>query len=804
MTSTKSAPPTEVMTPQDQAIGAMQRWSRFWQNRMGMNRSQVLLASGWSLLAAVGMIANPHWVQHGERQIQSFFWGLPVPGTRQAPSSNIVILGIDEATQTRISRWPLPRSTYATVIDRVMQAGASGVAVDVVLDNPSGVGANSNSSNQSADAILAEEDCDLVKPGADDRALHEAIKRYPGRITLATSFASIDDAAITQRRLLVPFCPFQTAQVNMGNIDFLQESNGAIHRLGQHFLQDLAAQNSVYQMQIQDYGLLSFAESALRSAQINYAPHQSGDIYFYGGQRTFETVSLADVIQPENWKSRFRNGEFFRHKLVLIGAIDQILGDVKDSAQGKMPGVELHANAIATLMQNRAIRPILPHPGPTGAIAGFALLLAALTQARGEKSRWRLLWIAALMLGWTAASYGLMVQASLLVPTLLPVAALGLFGASSAGLDLAKERRSRHQLEKSLIDRARDPVVKDILNQQADARLKERVEIGQQELLGTKINDRYEIIQIHGAGGFGETYIAEDSKRPNRPTCVVKKLSPVSSNPKHLKLARRLFDREAKTLELLGQKYEQIPQLLAYFEENSQFYLVQEFIAGHPLSSEVSLGRQLPETKVIAVLREILHILTFVHSQGVIHRDIKPSNLIRRDRDNKLVLIDFGAVKEVEIAGDDEIISDLTIGIGTQGYMAPEQQAGHPQFSSDIYALGMMGVQMLTGISPSQLPREAETGEVDWQTKTHASVGLIEIVSKMICYHYKQRYQSTTEVLQDIKRLSYYNSIPEMLSELIQDSLPGDENVQETKPWPTQFDDDDDADLPPTEPPPEA
>jgi serine/threonine protein kinase len=195
-----------------------------------------------------------------------------------------------------------------------------------------------------------------------------------------------------------------------------------------------------------------------------------------------------------------------------------------------------------------------------------------------------------------------------------------------------------------------------------------------------------------------------------------------------------------------------------------------------------------------------LQILGFVHSQSVIHRDIKPSNLIRRDRDNRLVLIDFGAVKGLQIAGDEENISDLTIGIGTQGYMAPEQQAGHPQFNSDIYAVGMMGVQMLTGISPSQLPRHAETGEIDWEQKTHASIGLVNVVAKMITYDYKQRYQSTELVLQDLKQLSLHTTLPAMLSHLLQDALPGAEEIQETQPWPTTFDHE--GDLPPTAPPP--
>jgi CHASE2 domain-containing sensor protein/tRNA A-37 threonylcarbamoyl transferase component Bud32 len=798
-------PQTEVMTPQDQAIGAVHRLSGFWRDRMELKYAHLFFGVTWSGLAAIGVMTHPEWMQRGERLIQSALWQVQ-PATIVPPE--IVILGIDETTQGRIARWPLPRSAYAQVIDKVMQAGASGVALDILLDNPS----------DTPDDKVVTDDCDRVKPSPADRQLREAIGRYPGKITLATSFTQSNDGAddLSQRRLLVPFCPFQTVQARFGNIDFPAEWPGdgrtqeaPVYRSGAVFLQDLIRTDpTVYQAQINDYGITSFAAAALQSAGITdrgkARPEKAEDIYFYGGWGKFETFSLSDVLQPENWQSRFQSGAYFRGKLVLIGATDGTLSDIKDTARGKMPGVELHANAIATMMQGKALRPLLPQPGAIGAVVLLGGLIAALIQSRGEKTSWRLFWTLLLMLGWGGAGYGLMTQASLLLPMLLPMGAIGATGLSYVSFDVIKNRRTRKQLADSLKDQSRNPVVRAIINQQTDETLKkELLEGRQQELLGAKIGgERYQVIQIHGAGGFGETYIAEDLHRPDRPKCVVKKLSPASRDTKHMNLARRLFQREAETLEILGKQHDQIPQLLAYFEESTEFYLVQEFIDGNPLNTEISLGRLLPEAKAIAVLREILQILQFVHSQGVIHRDVKPSNLIRRARDNKLVLIDFGAVKGVQILSDDEIISELTIGIGTQGYMAPEQQAGHPQFNSDIYALGMMGVQMLTGISPSQLKRDVATGEVDWHSKTHASVGLIEVVSKMIAYNYKQRYQSTPEVLQVLKNLSYQAAIPAILSELRQDSVLGNaEDLQDTRPWPAQFDDGD-GELPPTEPPP--
>jgi CHASE2 domain-containing sensor protein/tRNA A-37 threonylcarbamoyl transferase component Bud32 len=798
-------PQTEVMTPQDQAIGAMYRLSWLWRDRMGLGLAHILLGVTWSGLAAIGVMTQPDWMHRGDRLIQSGLWH--IKPTTTVPSK-IVILGVDERTQSDIARWPLPRSKYAEVIDKVMQAGASGVALDILLDNPRDTTTNEGTNEGSNEGGIDQCDQVKVQPGSEDGKLRDVMKKYPGKITLATSFTrSAAAAGLEEERLLVPFCPFQTVQARFGNIDFPAEWAGdrRVFRSGKAFLDDLVRSDpTIYQSRIDDYSIKSFASAALQSVGIAEQGTASQDIYFYGGEKTFPTFSLSDVLN-ENWANEeLQSGKYFRGKLVLIGATADILGDIKDTARGAMPGVELHANAMATLMQGKALRPVLSQPGAIGAVVLLAGLIAALIQSRGEKVTWRLVWTLLLMLGWGGAGYGLMTQASLLLPMLLPMGAIGATGLSYVSIDVLKRRRISKQLGDSLKDQSRNPVVRAIINQQTDETLKkELLEGRQQELLGAKIGgERYQVIQIHGAGGFGETYIAEDIHRPDRPKCVVKKLSPASRDTKHMNLARRLFQREAETLEILGQQHDQIPQLLAYFEESTEFYLVQEFIDGHPLNTEISLGRLLPEAKAIAVLREVLQILGFVHSQGVIHRDVKPSNLIRRARDNKLVLIDFGAVKGVQIVGDEEIISDLTIGIGTQGYMAPEQQAGHPQFNSDIYALGMMGVQMLTGISPSQLTRASATGEVDWQNKTHASVGLIEVVSKMIAYNYKQRYQSTQEVLQVLKNLSYQAAIPAILSELQQDSVLGNaEDLQDTRPWPAQFDAGD-GELPPTEPPP--
>jgi len=275
-------------------------------------------------------------------------------------------------------------------------------------------------------------------------------------------------------------------------------------------------------------------------------------------------------------------------------------------------------------------------------------------------------------------------------------------------------------------------------------------------MLGKQLGGRYRIVGMLGAGGFGQTYVAEDTLRPGHPTCVVKQLKPARQDEAFLQVARRLFKTEAETLERLG-NHPQIPRLLAYFEENQEFYLVQEFIAGKSLTEEISDGQQMSEEQVVQLFQELLDLLVYVHSEGVIHRDIKPSNLIRRTSDGKLVLIDFGAVKEIhgQIASLPEN-GELTVGIGTQGYMTHEQIAGRPQFSSDIYAVGMIGVKALTGRSPIKLPIDVQTGEILWrEAAPPVSEAFAALLTKMVRYSFTERYQSAAAVLQDLYTLQH-------------------------------------------------
>jgi len=267
------------------------------------------------------------------------------------------------------------------------------------------------------------------------------------------------------------------------------------------------------------------------------------------------------------------------------------------------------------------------------------------------------------------------------------------------------------------------------------------------------LGGRYKIIGELGAGGFGQTFMAEDLHLPGHPQCVVKQLKPQVSDASSLQTARRLFDIEAQVLYKLG-NHDQIPRLLAHFEDNQEFYLAQELIEGEPLTHELR-GQPWPEVRVIALLQDLLHVLAFVHQQQVIHRDIKPSNLIRRRRDGRIVLIDFGAVKQVSTqVVNRQSGQTKTISIGTQGYTPKEQLGGNPRFSSDIYATGIVGIHALTGIHPRRLHENTETGEIEWhQHITQVSPELVAILDCMVRYDFRMRYPTAKEAFAALRSL---------------------------------------------------
>ncbi len=277
------------------------------------------------------------------------------------------------------------------------------------------------------------------------------------------------------------------------------------------------------------------------------------------------------------------------------------------------------------------------------------------------------------------------------------------------------------------------------------------------------LNNRYQVIRILGSGGFGETFLAEDTQMPSRRRCVIKQLKPIHNNPQVYQLVQERFQREAAILEELGSCCQQIPSLYAYFQLHGQFYLVQEWIEGDTLTERVRQQGLFSESEVRELLVNLLPVLAYVHSRHIVHRDIKPDNIILRAQDGKPVLIDFGAVREcMGTVLNSQGLPTSSIVIGTPGYMPSEQAAGRPVYSSDLYSLGMTAIYLLTGKSPQQLQTDSQTGEILWHDyATHLSPPFANIIDKAIRYHPRDRFASAKEMLDALQGVE--NTVPPTL-----------------------------------------
>jgi CHASE2 domain-containing sensor protein/tRNA A-37 threonylcarbamoyl transferase component Bud32 len=729
------------------------------------------LAAVWTVGAALLTASNLQLPQMMENQAQSAFYQLRGP---IAPPKDVVILAIDDESIStpRVSyatdpvkdrhleplkAFPYKREAYGRVVERLVQAGARIVALDVVFDLPSSYGS------------------------LDDHKFQAVLQRYGNKVVLGAAYDTIETLNGSVTQLRSPLESLRTGSVSVGSVNFPLEVDGKIHRLAGEYPKLLTEIQGSFVEKIPD-----FDTATLRAANMDFPKPKGDRVYFRGGAGTFEQIPFWYVFDQSLWDSNLQSGKVFKDKIVVVGATANVANDFHPVAVNwlfpqRMSGVEIHANAIATLMEGNSVKNAI------NSYQGSSLFVLALVGgsayfvSRKKSNRIRIISCFGIATLWGGISHILFISNQLFFPTAVPVVAIVAIGISYLCIEITIQQLRKIQLVDILKKNPYSRIAQEILSQQEDLMdlLRER-EI---EISGKILDGRYRIVKVLGSGGFSETYIAEDTRLPGNALCVVKQLQPVNSKPEQLEVARRLFNSEAQTLQQLG-THPQIPQLMAYFEEDEEFYLVQEFILGNALSQELPSGKRHSQAIVIEMLRELLEILVFVHKNNVIHRDIKPSNIMRRKSNNQLVLIDFGAVKQVStnlIESQED--TAFTIGIGTKGYAPREQCFGRPQYSSDIYAVGMIGIKALTGTPPHELTHD-DNGELIWMERASVAPGFATILSKMVRDSFQERYQSASEALDALNKLiSSENLQPPSSNDSSINTLPLDDTDTPTTPW---------------------
>lgn len=282
------------------------------------------------------------------------------------------------------------------------------------------------------------------------------------------------------------------------------------------------------------------------------------------------------------------------------------------------------------------------------------------------------------------------------------VTGLGILGGS--GVALAGKLQSSTQIEVVVSQ----PAVK--TSAAAPPRKKELSTFRQGDVLAGK----YRIESKLGEGGFGATFLVADLTKHIQNTFVAKAQKLTGKVTQDEELIER-FEREAAALQQVGNGHGQIPTLFDYFDDQGNFFLIQEQIRGQTLLDAfldmAKTGHVFSIGYAFKLIDELLDVIQHLHSQGLIHRDVKPENIILREGDGKPVLIDFGLIKAL----DSGSLSQTATIAGTPGYMPLEQQMGKALYQSDLYAVGMVFLLLTTGVPPHKLTvNEQIEFDLDW------------------------------------------------------------------------------------------
>lgn len=434
-----------------------QKKRSIWASLLAPPQLSTIVAGFWAFSGAIATGLEVWPVQWLDRHAQTLFLGLR---GRVLPPEEIIILAIDDpslaaakkyletesdlalsspqeqGTLKLIESWPWQRAVYGVALERLLAAGAKAVALDILFDLPSGYGE------------------------ADDLALQRVLQKHAPQVVLASTYLS--SAAPEGERLerFDPIAELKTTQVNLGLANFPPlEADARLHRLG-------SAYNEEVLRPLQLEGLPSFAEATLRAARVEYPPPRGEGIFFYGPRGTFKIIPFWQILASDWWKNYEREGTF-KDKIVLIGATSPTVlsDDLPTPLDPQMPGVEIHANAIATLLEGKAIAQAFPKPSERGlfvlCLVGLSGLLLRLARNPAHKMGWGLTASAV----WLGAAYGTLTLAQSILPAMVPAVAIALTGFSHFAIGAVKDHLDKRRLRKTLGRYVAEPIVKEILQQ---------------------------------------------------------------------------------------------------------------------------------------------------------------------------------------------------------------------------------------------------------------------------------------------------------------------------------------------------
>lgn len=654
----------------------------------------------------------------------------------KSPDSRILTVLITEDDIQNLGRWPLSDDSLAQALNILLRGNPYAIGIDLYRDLP-------------------------VPPGSDklDRTWQESDRTF-----VVCKLESATQPSVSPPPSLPPDF--------VGFADIVVDQDGVVRRNLFYVEPQESRCQTPYSLALQlslsyligegiepemtEEGWLKLGKAILKPIDKNMGGYQNIDASGYQimldyrrGNNPSPTVSLTEVLEGKVSEDLITN------KIILLGVSAPSLKDVfytPLSVQNQdvvlMPGVTVHAHMVSQLLSS--------------AIDGQTLIWS---WSEEEKFIWIYFWglfgclsillisRPLIMIVTQGIAIIIIISTGVIlflfggwIPVISPIFAFVSGAIVLLGYKVYEAKQEQFNIKKQAEEQEKSIAMLKML-------LETQSQINNPPTLtnydeGSIIVNRYEIVKALGKGSFGSTYLSIDLLRPGKPYCVVKRLTPSSKDEKFLKIVQRLFKTEAKILEKVG-KHEQIPQLLAYIEENNEFFLIQEYVEGKTVFQELR-DKKYSEIETLKLIEEIIKILTFIQEFNLIHRDIKPDNIIRRQSDNSLVLIDFGAVKEISGSFRNK---QKTVIIGNDGYAAPEQLAGQPCLNSDIYATGMVAIHCLTGIFPRKLPKDNKTGEVMWDSDQYVSPATASIIKKMTRYHFCDRYQNAQEVMKDLKRL---------------------------------------------------